>query len=284
MFCRSIAFFLLMLVLLVLGGTTSRLQAQQNEQSLEPCLERKKLLEAEFSQQRKQPWVGEYERSFQSFLIAPQSGFFLFRGSDYRYWSCAWGQIEVLENRIKLIPDGSVPVEGTRGLASDWTIVQWGKRQYLIPTDELLDFANSVNNGYEPSYRFPGFGGSFFKKKGDEDIRVTGFPNVPESYRRYLLPNPIKGSVTSLGDLKVEKIDGGKTDVRTTIVTLDVGSKQGVLVGMRFITFKPRLVHEDLIVTKVFENSSEAIVRQEGGYYDTPSTKWRVSTSTRDIK
>lgn len=282
--CRAISIIPMILVSLLLGGALSRLQAQQNKQSLQPCLEHKKRVEAELSQQQKQPWVGEYERSFQSFLLAPQSGFFLFRGSDYRYWSCAWGQVEVSKSRIKLIPDESVPVEGTRGVALSWTIVDWGKRQYLIPTDDLLDFANSVNNGYEPSYRFPGLGGSFFKKKGDEDLRVTGFPNVPESYRRYLLTNPIRGSVTSLGNSTVEKIDGGKTDVRTTTLTLNVGSKHGVLVGMRFITYKPRLVHEDIVVTKVFENSSEAVVRQEGSYHDAPSTKWKISTSIRDIR
>ena len=76
-----------------------------------------------------------------------------------------------------------------------------------------------------------------------------------------------------IGNINFEKTDDGKTNVRTTTVTLDVGSKQGVLIGMRFLTYKPRRVHEDVVVTKVFEKSSEAIVRQDRSYQDAPSTK-----------
>lgn len=228
--------------------------------------------------------MGDYEISMQSFSVAPSTGFYLFRGSDYRYWSCAWGRVEFREGRLILIPDPSVPVEGMRGVALDWTPIVWGDRHYLIATDAILDFVNSVNNGYEPSYRVLGFGGSYFKKKGDDNVRVSGFPNVPQTYRRFLLTEPIRGNVKSVGNFTVEKIDGDKTEVRTTTVTLNVGSKQGVMVGMRFVTYKPQRVHENIIVTNVFENSSKAIVRQEGNYRDAPSTKWKISTSIRDIK
>lgn len=281
---RAVPFIPIILICLLIGGSSSRVKAQQSEESLQPCLDHKKRVQTEVSQQPLVDWKGDYELSMQAFSVAPSTGFYLFRGSDYRYWSCAWGRVEFSEGLIKLIPDHTVPAEGMRGIALNWTPVVWGDRHYLVATDALLDFVNSVNNGYEPSFRGLGFGGSYFKKKGDENIRVSGVPNVPQSYRRYLLTKPIRGNVKLVGNFNVEKIDDGKSEVRTTTVTLDVGSKQGVMVGMRFVTYKPQRVHENIIVTNVFENSSEAIVRQEGSYHDVPSTKWKISTSIRDIK
>lgn len=65
---------------------------------------------------------------------------------------------------------------------------------------------------------------------------------------------------------------------------MDVGRKDGVLAGMRFITYEPSRVHEDIIVTNVYETTSEGIVKQEGKISAEVSTKWKISTSIHDIK
>ena len=67
-----------------------------------------------------------------------------------------------------------------------------------------------------------------------------------------------------MGGFQVEKTDNGRTEMRTTNVKLDVGAKDGVIVGMRFVTYKPSRVHEDIVVTKVLENRSEGVIRQQG--------------------
>lgn len=269
---------------LSVGGASSRLQAQQSEGSAKLCLDRKKQIDAELASSREVPWVGEYRGHMAIFSLAPSAGFFYFQGSDYIYSSCAWGSVKDSDGAITLVPDPSVPIEATRGLAIEWMPVKWGDRRYIIPKDGILDFVNSVNNGYEPAYRIPGVGASFLNKAGDEDRRVSGFPEVPTVYLRYLLKTPIRGRVTAVGTFQVEKMDSGGTETRSTNVTLNVGARQGVLVGMRFVTYKPRLIHEDIVVTEVLDDRSKGIVRQQGRIYDQPSTKWKISTSIRDIK
>lgn len=178
---QKIRHILIFCLVLMFATAVGKAQEPQDEASAKPCADQRKRIAAELAMPHKVTWMGTYNAFSSTFSLAPSAGFYYFRGSDYVYWSCAWGQVEIVDGKIELIPDSSVPAEGTQGLELEWTPVVWGERNYIIPTDKLLDFVNSVNNGYEPD-SFPGPIATFHKKAGDGERAVSGFPSVPESY------------------------------------------------------------------------------------------------------
>lgn len=91
--------------------------------------------------------------------------------------------------------------------------VPWGKRRYLVPVADVLDFVNGVNLGLEP--RDAPQGGHYLRQ-GDWEIPVSGLPEVPEAYRKYLVREPIEGTVRrrlpgnfGYGRYEVELTEGG---------------------------------------------------------------------------
>jgi len=107
--------------------------------------------------------------------------------------------------------------------------VGWDGRSYLIPEDSLLGFCNAVNSGVEPrpgsdgpDYNpslHDGYFGSFYLRKGDEEKKVSGLPQLPEKWRNYLLKRPAEGEVLSF--------------ITSDEAVVTVGSQQGLKVGMR---------------------------------------------------
>ena len=68
------------------------------------------------------------------------------------------------------------------------TLVRWDDRRYLIPVDKIVDFANSINAGFEPRTKAHGH---FLLRNGDENKSAQGAPGIPQAYREYLLKEPI---------------------------------------------------------------------------------------------
>jgi hypothetical protein len=98
------------------------------------------------------------------------------------------------------------------------SIVHWGTRAYLVGSGDWLRFVNAVNQGYEPRRGYEGF---VLLRQGDEEIPVTGAPPVPEEWRAWLLPVPLKGAI-------LEVLPDG-----TGVCSL--GEKHGVRKGMVFL-------------------------------------------------
>lgn len=92
--------------------------------------------------------------------------------------------------------------------------IRWGERHYLIYVDRMLKFCNHVNRGREPRN---GLYGLHLLRDGDGSLPVTGLPDVPQQWQRYLYP-PAQGEI-------VQVLENG-----TAVASL--GVKDGVQFGM----------------------------------------------------
>lgn len=81
-----------------------------------------------------------------------------------------------LRNGELVLEPSSKKGESGQGLNTRFLPVRWGTRQYLVPSDQLLDFAKQVNGGHEP--RSSSFG-NVYLREGDWDKPVTGEPDLP---------------------------------------------------------------------------------------------------------
>ena len=134
------------------------------------------------------------------------------------------GEVEEVEpGRLRLNPHIMPWEYAPTGLPLDVHVVPWGDRVYLIPPEDLLAFANAVNSGSEPRYDSPS---RFLIREGGIDIPVTGFPALPESHKRYLLPSPITARVLRTGAQR-----DGKTEI-----LVDAGRQQGLIEGMELVS------------------------------------------------
>lgn len=209
-----------------------------------------------------------------SLEIAPESGYvFQWHGClglyDQNYGAVSWkdGQLGLsftFENKRR----------GFQGIASKLLPVSWGSRIYLIPADDIVAFCNNINEGQEP--RNSEYG-NFFLRRGDEKMAVSGFPKVPEEFRSYLLATPIEATVVAVSPTSTRpSIADWK--FKDTPITLDVGSKQGLRVGMELLVTKPKHIMDSMKVTKVEDMRSEAIMTQIGEDEPGPEVGWRLST------
>lgn len=125
-------------------------------------------------------------------------------------------------------------------------LVKWGERRYLIPEGEIVEFCNSVNQGFEPRDDLRGF---HFLRHGDEAKPVSGFPKISEKWRAYLLEEPIRGNV-------VRVVDG--------TAVLDIGANDGLKVGMDLTALSPNKIDDArLKVISVEQGSARAVLKYE---------------------
>jgi hypothetical protein len=106
------------------------------------------------------------------------------------------------------------------------SIVRWGKRLYLVEVQNLLDFCNDINIGYEPRGDIHG---SFYLKNIDPLPNVSGLPPLSAKWRSYLLKHPVTGKVLSIQC--TGRHDERKGDI--IAVRVNVGRQHGLKVGMR---------------------------------------------------
>lgn len=188
--------------------------------------------------------------------IAPTSGFvFTWHGCGGEY-DRNYGSVEYREGVLVLHP--KLPNEriGFQGIETEFTLLRWGDRRYLIPADEMITFCNAVNYGEEPRRDVHGF---FLLRSDDWKLPAAGFPAVPSEFREYLLGEPIVAEVSAVDGVQQES---GR---RYTTATLDAGENQGVRPGMEFrlIDSKgPKSTYAVAEITRVQKDACEAKVRQ----------------------
>jgi hypothetical protein len=125
------------------------------------------------------------------------------------------GRAKVVAEHLVLSPERPNVQEGFSGTRTDFHVVRWGDRLYLIPEGDKQEFCNAVNGGIEPrSERH----GRFYLRRGDWDKKVTGLPRVPKDWSPLLLKKPLRGRV-------IDVLSGGRARV-------DLGTDDGVWKGM----------------------------------------------------
>lgn len=104
--------------------------------------------------------------------------------------------------------------------------IRWDTRVYLIPEDQIIEFCNAVNAGVEPNLSCfsDAYMGSFYLRDSDIEKNPDGLPELPEEFQAYILAKPLRGKIISIKNTKDE-----------TIVTINIGSKKGLKLGMRIM-------------------------------------------------
>lgn len=116
---------------------------------------------------------------------------------------------------LQLKPQKENRRQGFRGTATEFYPVRWGARMYLVPTNELVEFCNEVNQGTEPRREVHG---QYYLRSADANKPASGKPAIPGEWSKYLLDHPVRGKIVELAGQQG--------------AWLDKGSKDGLLEGM----------------------------------------------------
>lgn len=238
--------------------------------------EREARIHEELANAEADEWTGEYRFGDGlgvnvRLLFAPKAGFvYSWRGCFGQY-DLNYGSVEWSDNKLSLQFDRENKRGAFFGLSPEFVPVRWGERHYLLAPDEMIDFANQVNAGFEPCSPC----GSFLLKKGDENKSVDGQPDLPTEFKHYILAEPIETRVLSLGETRV--VEKWET-LRITRLIVDKGSMHGMLPGMELHVSNPKSLFARTIVTKVETQTSEVEIEQSDFEDPLPSVDWEFST------
>ncbi len=154
--------------------------------------------------------------SYRYFLSVTPDGHFSFIRRDCTDVSDRnFGGASLLAGHLILSPALPVDEEGFGGIVTDFHVIRWGDRVYLVPEAQKQAFCNAVNEGFEPR---PAASGGSYLRRDDWNTKVSGLPSVPEDWERLLLKKPLTGKVIAVP---------GRSRAR-----IDLGSDAGVWKGM----------------------------------------------------
>ena len=236
---------------------------------------RTKQIQQELESLKVDSWAGNYYYGDGlgvnvKLSLAPKSGFAFTWNGCLGLYDMNYGDVVESGGKIRLVPllpNENKPFEG---VAREFLPIVWGDRHYLIATDEVVRFANSINAGFEPR---KGAGGMFLLRGEDASKPVTGNPSLPLEYSEYLLKHPIDAEIALVKNSHIKESE------RLTTVLLNVGASQGVKKGMEFYLYSPSGLYASATVTDMNGYTSEAEVSQccddKAG---PPAVGWKLST------
>jgi hypothetical protein len=241
-----------------------------------------RIVEAELKAKalKDHPWAGVYTQGLPlgamwKIAIAPKAGFAytcissdVFEGNRPALYDQNYGEAVWENGRIKLSPVLENDRQDHFPFSTEYVLIPWGDQLCLVPADGIIDFCNTVNAGF----------GIYFVR-GDYDIfsppRPKGMPDVPEEFKPYLLEKPVEGEIIAVGETREYR--DGSSMAKESIVTVNRGSRDGILPGMNFIVTNPEKVFAPIKLTEVSEMESVGIIKQ-GTKQETPQVGWSVST------
>jgi hypothetical protein len=192
---------------------------------------RKEAIQVDLKAGRRELWEGSFLATVG--LRGSETGWIISGKAGYVSTSrlLDMGTVEAKGDRITLISD--LPIKPPKRKLTEYVVVPWGKRVFLVQPRLLLSFCNDVNSG---SMRRPGeTRGLYLLRVDDWETKASGLPKVPKKYQEYLLKNPISGTIVSVNGLKEDVSVLGERALRDGLaVTLSVGKRAGVRTGLTF--------------------------------------------------
>ena len=151
------------------------------------------------------------------------------------------GWISFGDNSIVLYPEKSNIREGFQGTPTDFFLIPWDERHYLVPEEDIVEFCSDVNQGLEPR---DDAWGSYYLKDNEWDKTVSGLPRVPQGFKSYLLPKSVEGRI-------IEILESGEA-------IIDIGSGDGLKPGMILTALdKGDVMFSQVEVVSVGDNQSK---------------------------
>lgn len=209
------------------------------------------------------PWAGDYYQGDGlgvnvQLLIAPQCGYLFEWHGCLGLYDRNYGCVKQEDGIICLSFTYPNDQEGFQGIADKFIPVVWGQRKYLIPSDKMIDFCNSVNSKSEPRQEIHG---RHLLRAGDELKPVKGDPDIPEEYKKYLLKEPVTAEIVSVDKVETRPFAGGG-EFQETLVTLNKGISAGLLNGMELYIDDPNYCVGSVVLQEVNPHESKGIMRQ----------------------
>ena len=278
---KTLRLFWLAIFLSLLSNTVVAGQNQEaalSERSQGTADKKRKEVLAEADRLGNHAWAGNYYEGDGlgenvSFTVAPHTGYVFEWHGCLGLYGLNYGAVAWTNGSIRL----SFTFEnkpGFGGIAPELIPISWKSRHYLVPAEDVVGFCNAVNQGREPRANVHG---RYLLRNGDEKKLATGFPEMPDRYRAYLLAEPIEATVIAVGHYTTRpSITTWK--FKDTPVTLDAGTNKGLLVGMELIVTKPENTVQSIRLTRVAAEQSEGVMVQAGEEEPGPKVGWRLST------
>jgi hypothetical protein len=269
---------------IILSIATASEGFSQNDERRSPRSEktaeakRKQILK-EIAKLKDHEWAGDYFAGDglgvnTSLTLAPEGGYVFEWHGCLGLYDRNFGAVTFTNNRIQLSFTFPNERKGFQGIAPEFIPVIWKSRHYLVPADDMIGFCNHVNEGEEPRAAVRGF---YFLRRGDEKKAVDGLPKVPGEFQPYLLMHPIHATITNVAPyLTRPSIADWK--FKDTLVTLNIGTKAGLRIGMELVVTQPINIVESVRITKVEDTWSEAVMTQTGENEPGPKIGWELCT------
>jgi hypothetical protein len=169
-------------------------------------------------------WAGVYadgDHHPTVFMWAPKNGYLV--TSSLHTFSPSWvnfGKVKFENNLLTIFPELQADNKSAHKMSTEFVPVVWDQWHFLVPSDRLLEFAYAVHSKSESRIW------DFFIKRVDVEKPRRGLPTLPAKYRKIMTMPAIVARI-----IKVEKVDDSPWSEK---MTLDVGSKKGIVKGMQF--------------------------------------------------
>ena len=224
------------------------------------------------------PWAGNYYEGDGmgeniALAIAPVAGYVFEWHGCMGLYDRNYGSVACENGKLRLSFTFKNERKGFQGIAKEFIPVPWGQRTYLVPADDVIGFCNAVNGGMEPR---DDLHGRYLLREVDKKKDVSGLPVVPDEYRGYLLTKPITAEIIGVGP-STTRPSVCEWKFKDTTVLLNAGKDKGLRTGMEMNPVKPGFV-EPLVIRKVGDTSSEAVMTQIGEEDPEPQKGWSFST------
>jgi hypothetical protein len=249
---------------------TFQLSAQNNNRNDEPISEehyeilktRQALIGQDISSDKNE-WSGVYRLGDHHptvFMWSLNQGFLTW-GSNHTFHPSRinFGKAEFSNNRLILKPEINKEHLNFQFVPTELVPVKWGEQHFLIPADELINFAYAVHSGAESQIVW------YFAKSEDYQKSRAGLPDLPKELQKIMTMKAVRPMITAI---KKDADDFWKTEI-----SLNLGRADKLIKGMYFYYSKPSGGLR-IRITDLQEKSSKAVM----------SATWTSGESNQTIK